>query len=548
MHTRLALFPLALILPACGVAERDAFHDHVSDSAVGDDSGTTEVGSSSWPGPISTLTTTPAESEGDASTAGDTDTDNNASEALPDHDPPGPPRILAEPEITPNPIQTPGRVRLTVTTEDAAAVRLAYDVIDPDEGDFVDLVPGETPGTFVADLPAFTSLHNGWKYIVLTPTRGDKIGASVHAKYQVALAGKAGTAGFWEAGDLIGPGAVAAMGMLPDRDVVELGTRDGECYLRRRAPNGSWAASDVITLLPGTPCDAVDMKISGETIFALVHRKTKAGVVWWLAEIESFGAEPVSRGLGAKGEEVYALAERGGTVAVCGTAPTQGEDGIDALIQIFPPNQSGDRFPLDYRPDGISHKYGETARDCIFAPDEEDTLLVVGDAFGKHGNKGSARSRRFLLTLSGGQEDWVIDDYGDTGVAQSFATALDVSDQGDFAVAGYLCSGDPCEPQSRLWLGEYHIPLGYPPAGYLGPSDVMFHPAGYAVVASAGDPELWAFTVRAFWPDATPAWTFIRKDPPQIHLARSVLVGALGEIWIGGWGASGYPAVANIYP
>ncbi|MEZ4450958.1 MAG: hypothetical protein R3B09_15865 [Nannocystaceae bacterium] len=71
---------------------------------------------------------------------------------------------------------------------------------------------------------------------------------------------------------------------------------------------------------------------------------------------------------------------------------------------------------------------------------------------------------------------------------------------------------------------------------------------GYAVVASAGvGQDLWAFTLRAVYPDTSLAWTYKRKDLPQRHLARVVSVGTFGEIWTGGWGANGYPAVANIH-
>jgi hypothetical protein len=61
---------------------------------------------------------------------------------------------------------------------------------------------------------------------------------------------------------LIGPGQVAAMGVLPTGEVVELGTHSpmGEtrCYLRRRDKGGMWGADDVVDVLPGIKCAAID--------------------------------------------------------------------------------------------------------------------------------------------------------------------------------------------------------------------------------------------------------------------------------------------------
>lgn len=551
----LVFVPVLLTLSACGVAEGEAFFDKVNATGNGDDGSTTDADSSGWPGPISTVTTnggaTSGSTDDDGATSGGTDDGGATSEALPPDDPQGPPQIVGDPLFAPNPIELPGLVKLTVHTEDADAVRLDFTGVDVPGP--IDLIAGDLPGTFVAELPAYTGLVNGHHGVKLTPSRAGDDGAAVAASYEIKLA-NAGTSGFWEAGDLIGPGEVAAIGRLSGGDLIELGTRNtSECYLRRRAPNGSWGASDVVTLLPGIECQAVDMKIAGDQIFALVRRQTNAGLVWWLAEL-AWGEEPKSRGLGSKGEEVHALAERGGVVAVCGTAPTQEADGVDVMIQIFPPGMTGDRDVVDYHPTADDHKFAETATDCVFAGEPGDeSLVVVGDAFGRHGKDSTPRSRRFVLThpIGGGMEpEWVVpEDFS----PQSFATAVDIADD-EIAVVGYVCGDEPCAPQGRLWAKGLTLPLGDAPAPYLAPSDVLWHPAGFAVVASAGDAgdDLWAFSVRAFWTDggdpSVPAWTFTQKNPPQLHLARSLYVSPDGEIWAGGWGASGYPAVANIHP
>ena len=79
--------------------------------------------------------------------------------------------------------------------------------------------------------------------------------------------------------------------------------------------------------------------------------------------------------------------------------------------------------------------------------------------------------------------------------------------------------------------------------------DLAWSPAGYAVVATGGPQgNETAFTVRAFAPSqqAAALWTFTRKDVQVLHLALALAVGNYGEIYAGGLGANGYPAVAYI--
>jgi len=76
----------------------------------------------------------------------------------------------------------------------------------------------------------------------------------------------------------------------------------------------------------------------------------------------------------------------------------------------------------------------------------------------------------------------------------------------------------------------------------------VWSPAGYAMVATGGtqgnEP---AFTVRAFTPTkVAPVWTFTRKDDQALHLALALALGPYAEVYAGGLGANGYPAVAYI--
>ena len=95
-----------------------------------------------------------------------------------------------------------------------------------------------------------------------------------------------GSQGPWKPGDGIGGGTVAALGVLPDRRVVELGNfvENGEprCYLRRRdGDDASWPQEDVLKLLAGAHCTAVDLQIerAGIVRHVTVHTIDRAATL-----------------------------------------------------------------------------------------------------------------------------------------------------------------------------------------------------------------------------------------------------------------------------
>ena len=64
--------------------------------------------------------------------------------------------------------------------------------------------------------------------------------------------------------------------------------------------------------------------------------------------------------------------------------------------------------------------------------------------------------------------------------------------------------------------------------------------------AAAGDVTE-PFTVRAFSTSQEEAlWIFTRKDSQVLNFALALATGMFGEIYAGGFGANGYPAVAYI--
>jgi hypothetical protein len=89
--------------------------------------------------------------------------------------------------------------------------------------------------------------------------------------------------------------------------------------------------------------------------------------------------------------------------------------------------------------------------------------------------------------------------------------------------------------------------LGPFPTKSFAVQDLAWSPAGYAVVATGGGAgNEAAFTVRAFAKPGGALWTFTRKDLQVLHLALALAIGNYGEVYAGGLGANGYPAVAFI--
>jgi len=459
------------------------------------------------------------------------------------------PPAIVELALTPNPIHFNGAIAVTVTAEHAGGVRM---VLDTDEE--IELKAGE-PGVFGGEIPVLTGLDNGEHKALLTPWReGVKDGVEVAATYTVALP-LPGSQIFWEAGDSIGPGQVEALGVLPDGDVVEFGTYHPQggprCYLRRRDNKGMLGPDALEAVLPGSDCSAIDLKIDAQgAMFVLVHRQTADGLLWWLGKIPAWGLGATKLGSGAKGETAVALAHHAsGTVAVCGSAPALTD--VDAMVQVFRPNLPVEPWILDHQPgDTLPHWFSERTRDCVFTG---DTLALVGEAYGRHPPDNVKRDRLFILRLDleAKSATWAV---APPGVeTQSGAQAVAVGDQGRLVVAGYTCD-DACEPEGDLRIYDpkdillWQVSLGAFKTKDGATQDLAWSPAGYAVVATGGlMGNESAFTVRAFAQSQVgPLWTFAHKDLQLFHLALALAIGRYGEVYAGGMGANGYPAVAYI--
>ena len=503
---------------------------------------------------------TPTTSDGLSTGAGDEASDSSSSAAPDDESGAGTVGTTGESaelpaivdiDVEPDLIEDNGLIDVEVSTLHADGVRMQLET-----GDVIELTPGPA-NSFSGTIVAFTGLDNGEREAILTPYRADLQGDPKPAPYYIALP-KPGSEIDWETGDLIGSsGFVVAMGVLPDRRWVELGTfyEQGEprCFLRVRDLDGNWEQGDFMSVLPAH-CTATDLTVNPETgaLHVLVDRKGDDGVRWWLAEIASWGQGAEQIAVGSIGDRALALARHPDMLAVCGAKKVATDDLLDAFAVLVRPGEDGQERLFDYRPEAEpkKHKFTETIRDCAFV---DDTLVMVGEAGGRHDLPDQTyRDRLALLEYDVlmDTETWSV--AGPIPGLQSGALILVVDDQKRYHVAGYHCLDD-CEPEGDLWgflpggMFFTHTPLGQL-GDVSGPHDMAWSPAGYLVIASGEvQGQSYLFRVQAFAPEnPVPLWTFTPKEMQGLQIAFAVAVGPHGKICAGGIGASNYPAFACI--
>jgi len=487
-------------------------------------------------------------------TDGLSDTDGTSDTDDTDGSDAGPPEILGV-SISPQPIVANGLITAEVTATASDGVRLTLE-----SGATINLEES-APGTFVGAFPIFTGLDNGPHIATVTPWLGVIEGEPVGAAYSVALP-EPGAEIYFETGDLLlGKGWVDAVGQLPSGGLIELGTRLDEqdihrCYLRRRNPDGGWGPQDVIEIMPGEECKAVDLVIRDNgTIHALVSWKVNADKwSWWLSDIPQWGTNPLTMASGSAGEDATALAYRDGVLAICGAVPS-GFGDLDAFVRVLglergPLWRSFDHWQLgdDIQ---LKHTFDERPRGCALAGD--DRLMLAGDVYGYHDAEDPS-TRRFVLPFAMTSDEDPKYSIASVGFAsQSFATAVDTNDDGQVFVSGYIC-GDPCNEvvEGQLWIHElgggevWNSSLGMFSYPFLAPQALRWSPAGYVLVGHGGllgDDD--TFTVRAFAPlNDEPLWSYTRKDLFVTHWATVLSVGPYAEVCAAGFGANSYPAVA----
>jgi len=481
----------------------------------------------------------------------DSDTESSTTEGA-DEEPPA----ILDLTLTPSTITKNGVITVDVSASQSDGVRLRLD-----DGSVHELVQTE-PGHFSGPFSVLTGLANGTHSAKVVPRREGVEGLQAKADYTVDLP-ELGSELHWEASDslLLGRGWVVAMGNLPSGELVELGTRIDDdkkrrCYMRKRTTQGAWGSPDVVELLPGDECEAIDLVIREDgTIHALLSWKIAPNAWgWWLSDIPAWGNDPITLAAGPAGQDAKALAYSDGALAVCGSAPS-GHGDVDAFVDLVGDGE-GPRW-LDYLPDdGLpedKHTFDESPADCRFLDGE--LVALVGDAYGKHIANEAAFSRRFLATIDLNVLDelgFAVTQAGFT--SQSFATAVDLSGSGEVLVAGYTC-GQPCSAvEGMVWtlspqgdeLSASSVGLFADPI--LAPQALKWSIAGYVLLSHGGyvgDDE--SFIVDAFAPGSysEPLWSYTRHDPFQTHIPLALTVGRFGEVFAGGLGEQ-FPAVAYI--
>ncbi len=490
--------------------------------------------------PVQTLTSEPDP----GSTSDTTTTPDDPSTG----EPVLPPKITKA-EADPGLIEENGVIEIDVFTENADGVDMKLEGAEP-----IELSPAG-PNHFHRQIWVYSGEDNGAYKVDLFPRHGDVVGEKDTLQYTIQLPAP-GEQKFWEAGDLIGPGKVAALDLLPDGLLVEFGTfltdkNESRCYLRRRQKNGAWFQADFIPVLPDSDCTAIDMKIDRKlgTMHVLLNRTGGDGTKWWLGEISSWGKGVKNIGLGAKDDKAEALALAPDVVAVCGAKPLT--DDIDAAAWLHRPNQPVETRLFDFKNGGInSHDFDETARDCAFAG---PVLVLVGEVFGPLTDDAPNRNHRLVLEhdTSTNLDAWTVAGPGQG--TQSRALAVDIDGQGRYLVAGVSCD-DTCEPDGEIRIYTpggalaWQAPLGPMNNELAGPNDIAWSPAGHIVVALAEPKgQTLGFKVHAFAPNVfEPLWTFLPEDAQGLQIALALAIGDLGEVYAGGIGADNFPAVAYI--
>ena len=95
--------------------------------------------------------------------------------------------------------------------------------------------------------------------------------------------GEPGEQGLWETGDVIGIGRVPAMAVLPNTEILAMGTLLGNgtsrCCVRRRGKGGAWGSDDLLHLFPDIDCRALDLEVDedGAAFFLMETQRTRVG-------------------------------------------------------------------------------------------------------------------------------------------------------------------------------------------------------------------------------------------------------------------------------
>ena len=559
MRPATLLFLLAVPAAGCGDAPALAsLTSAVIDTPHGSSTGTDELttGTDAEPPNGATGTSSGSTDTGDTTLVGDSTGEPSAGSGEP-----ALPPTLREATLTPDVIEFEGPVVAHALAEDAEGVRMRID-----GGDAIELAL-VAPGEFAGELGVFTALANGTHDVVFTAWQGEQESAPLLVQYEAKLKAAGGEA-YWDASGVLGEGfgrGVAVdqvSGQIYELFDVNEGGED-RCYVRQRGAQGEYFDADLVAVLPGKSCSATAITLAADgTLHVLAETELGGKTVWWLGRMDSWKAPMLTLDWGEPGEKAHALAQRpdAAEVAVCGTTPTNAIDKVDGMVAIFREGLPGYRpAPFDYKPTPFDDPniFGETLRDCAY---DADVLVLAGEAFGDHPDyKNKEETSRLLLVeydLQAEAAHWTIAELGPGPAVQSGARSLVVTPDGTYLTLGYACE---FECDSQLHLREF-LPGGVPsgwnllPAVDASATDLVWSPAGYAVVAAAKVNGPWwtEFWLQAWIPgEEIPAWTYGHPDQPDLHIVFAVAVAKYGRIYavgVAGQGDLQVPVLAIVDP
>jgi hypothetical protein len=448
--------------------------------------------------------------------------------------------------LDPDAPKSAGPVKVTVQAENAVEVWMTVD-----DGGEVALEPvGEEGTEFAGEIAVLGESWNGDHTVSAVARTGELESLPWEEMFTVT----APTAGMevWKKMSTLTPSFGNAVAFDAQGEVYELFTEWGNqgmrCHVRRRDTLGEavWP-QDTVTLAAGVACIGEDIKVAPDgTLWVLVNTVEDEVDRWQLFNLDPDGVllddpqiggfEEVGRGL-----DVNAA----GDLLLCGSRP--GVEFPDAWVKLMP--QVGMGWTRPWVHEGGTEKFDERTKDCAFV---EDTIVVVGEAFGRHDPNDVIRmSRGFVVefSINGAELDKAV--ATDNPALQSGYEAVAPDSDGGYAAVGYTCNTTmvPCSPKKGVvrWFSSGASQTWEQlVAKAVTVSDVAPSASGGVVVAAQALQKEQGFLVQAWVAgQSEPIWGY-QGTPSSVQVATGVALGPYGYLSAGGHYLDGDTLAAGV--
>jgi hypothetical protein len=454
-------------------------------------------------------------------------------------------------DLDPDAPQSAGPVKVTVQVENAVEVWMTVD-----DGGEVALEPVGDDGTeFVGEIAVLGESWNGDHTISAVARAGELESLPWDAMFTVT-APEAGTE-VWKKMSTLTPSFGNAVAFDGQGEVYELFTEWGNqgmrCHVRRRDTLGEavWPQG-AVALAAGVACIGEDIKVAPDgTLWVLVNTVEDEVDRWQLFNLDPDGVllddpqvggfEEVGRGL-----DVNAA----GDLLLCGSRP--GVELPDAWVKLMPQVGMGWTVPWVY--EGVNQKFDERTKDCAFV---EDTIVVVGEAYGRHEpNDFFELSRGFVVEFGINGVELFNAVATDDPAQQSGYEAVAPDSDGGYAAAGYTCNVKqvPCSPKQGVvkWFSwGASLTWEQADAEAVTVNDVTTSASGGVIVAAQAFQKEQGFLVQAWTSgQGVPVWQY-QGTPSAVQVASGVALGPYGYISVGGYYLDGNTlaaGVVNLHP